>query len=148
MAEETTLTRTFAPMLAELEDAEVKLTADAHRLARELEAVSQGIEHIQTVKAAMLGAPAAPTNGTTPPRRGKKRNALDPDSRAGHMRAKRDRIMAWARERDTPFKAVDVAEALELPRGGVGPICTGLAQNGLLELIEAEDGGRMYRVTP
>lgn len=139
------LQRTFAPMLAELEDKEMELVNRQNTVARELESISAELERLASVKAAMLGQAVRPTK-----RRRGGASTPGPSPKAGSVRTEKqqrqERVLAWAREQAEPFSGSDVSEALDLPLNGTGPVLAAMARAGLLRGDRNDAGHRVYVV--
>ena len=131
------LGRRFARMLSELEDAEVALVTRQSELSHELADVNAQLDRLASVKRVMLGQDA-------PKRR---RKADTPEGRTQAV-ANREVVAAWlnGRENAESFSAQDAATATGLPTQGLGPILTGMARRGLVEVVGTNDDGRkLYR---
>lgn len=135
-----TLDRTFAVMLAELEDAETALTQRQAALARQLDDVSSELDRLANVKAAMLGKPTKKVRTTRaePSKAGPTTPAAQEKVRA---------IIGLARERDgEPFTGAQAAERLGINAQGVGPVLAGMVRRGELAREDHEGGRPTYRL--
>lgn len=144
----TGLDRTFAPMLSELEDAEVKLTAEHAKAVAEVRRIDAELQRLATVKRVMLGEPKPKrTRGRATTEA--KRVSDSPEGRA-QATANRERVMEWVRTLDNGrhFIAKDVARALSMNVQGLGPILNGLERHGLVEAVgmEGHPPRKRYRV--
>lgn len=136
------LDRTFAPMLSELEDAEVKLVAEHARAVAEVRRLDAELGRIAKVKAVMLGD-AKPKRD----RSGRDRSGED----KGKAARNRERVMEYVRtlEPGRHFVASDLAKALDMPNQGMGPILAGVERHGLIEMVGMTDerpARKRYRV--
>src|SRR4051794_6265451 len=139
----TGLDRTFAVMLAELEDTETGLTQRQADLARQLADVDAELERIARVKAAMLGKPTrrVPASGARTAA-GHKRYG----EAAARIEENIRRVIEFAQGRNgDSFTAGEVADELGLSRQGIGPMLLGMVRRGELEGgLQGEDGTRLY----
>lgn len=137
----STLDRTFAVMLTELEDAATTLTNRQNVLARQLAEVDAELDRVEAVRAAMVGQrkPLAP--------RQTRRHRASTEGRKETASQRRvDRIMTWAKARDGEFTGADVAAMLEVNVQGVGPVLAGMVRREELQVREDGHARRFYSV--
>lgn len=134
------LQRTFAPMLSELEDAEVELTRQHAAAVREVQRLDAELERLRTVKKVMMGD-TTPKAKRGRPRGEAARVADSPEGRA-QAEANRERVMEHVRDLDPGrhFTAAELSRVLDMPPQGLGPILTGLERHGMVEVVGMTDG--------
>jgi hypothetical protein len=128
------VSRTFAGMAGELEDLADKLTTRQVALAKELAAVDDELQRVESVRAAMFGKnPKRPSSAAREPRKEAKKNA------------RVERIIEWARERNDEFTGKEAADVLGMPYQGIGPVLAGMARRGELSVRDDMASGlRVY----
>jgi hypothetical protein len=140
--EGSSLDRTFAGMLAELEDEATRLTQKHDALVREADAVAGELERVEAVRAAMLGKPK-------PARRGRPKAApatpADPINQDAARRERLEAVREFARSVGGTFTGKDAADALGLPYQGLGPMLAGMVRRGEATVTGPnQDGQRVY----
>lgn len=129
------LERTFAVMLAELEDTETELTLKQSELARELQGVNEQLDRVATVKRAMLG-----------PKVGRPKGNAGSKNPTETSKQNKDKARKYAKQRGAEWwTPADMATAYGMPKMGVGPILAPLVNDGELERRERREDGRMVR---
>lgn len=140
--ETTGLNRTFAGLLSDLEDEEVRLAGEQSRLSKELQEVEGELERIAAVKRAIHGgaSPQAP------------KRAPRPYTRTDRERAqgRHEQAMAFvsALDNGATFDARALSEHLGTDGRGVGPLVGRMVREGVIEIVEGEEsstGHRVYR---
>lgn len=142
----SSLDRTLAGMLAELEDEATRLTRRHDALVREADEVAGELERVEVVRAAMLGKPkpakrgrpkAAPATETTT------RGARPDIEHQRHERVRK--IIEYAKANGNAFTGRDAAEAIGMPYQGIGPVLAGMVRRGEATVAEPDDDGpRVY----
>jgi hypothetical protein len=130
------LDRTFAPMLSELEDAEVKLVAEHAKAVAEVRRLDAELGRLQKVKSMMLGEPKAKRAASSTTRRPSAQRGDTPEGREQAAR-NRERVVEYITtlQGGAHFTAADLSKALDLPPQGLGPILSGMERNGLVENV-------------
>lgn len=140
------VTRTFAVMLAELEDTATELTNRQAELSRELADVDAQLDRVEAVRSAMVGhrKPSAPR---TP---GGRRRSSGEGRKETASQRRVAKVLAWARHREAngqpEFMGADMAEMLEVNVQGVGPVLAGMVRRKELTVREDGHAKRFYSV--
>jgi len=130
--------RRFAGMLAELEDLATELTQSHAAKLREADAIAMELERVENTRAAMLGKPKRRAVKEYPPRT---------TPRAGEKDAARrrvERITEYMAEQAGPVDGRQVADFLEMPYQGVGPIMAGMVRRGEATVTVGQDRINRY----
>jgi hypothetical protein len=136
----SSLDRTFAGMLAELEDEATRLTQRHDALLRQADEVAAELERVEAVRAAMVGKPKPARRG-----RPKAAPAAAPTTKGIQGQERVRRITAYARDHGGTFTGRDAAEAIGVPYQGIGPVLAGMVRRGEVTVAEPEgDGPRVY----
>lgn len=139
----STLDRTFAVMLGELEDAETDLTQRQAALARELADVEAELQRLAAVKSAMLGTRRRSAGaGSARPRNVRNVDTPAKNRRGAGAEAKAQRVLAWAATLDDGFRPHDASEMLGSSVKGVASLLIGMVRRG--ELVRSGGPGK-YR---
>lgn len=125
------LNRTFAGLLSDLEDEEVRLTGRQSELSKELREVEAELDRIAAVKRAIHGK--TPPTSRPPKAKGRARGQLA------------DEFVAGLASGGT-FTARELADHLDADGRGVGPIVSRLVREGTITVVEGEESSTGYRV--
>jgi hypothetical protein len=142
----TDVDRTFAVMLAEIEDMATALTKQHDAALKEAERIGVELERVEGVRTAMLGKS----------RRNKPGPKSGVSSAAGLTKRERDaaasaervrKIIDYAAGNGGKFTGREAADAIGIAFQGAGPVLSGMVRRGEATVADV-DGVRVYTVVP
>ena len=144
---ETNVDRTFAVMLAEIEDMATALTKQHDAALKEAERIGAELERVEGVRTAMLGKNRRNKPGPKPAALSSA-NGLTKRERDAAASVERVRkITDYAAGNGGKFTGREAADAIGIAFQGAGPVLSGMVRRGEAT-VEEIDGVRVYTVVP